>query len=795
MELIIQIDSNAHHGMWGSDHDDDRGRTLVDFILNNNLLVQNCNDKPTYRRLGQGQGVFTHIDVTVTNRRGNQLITDWDSDFETQSDHALITMDTNILNPGEVIPNPKTTRWKYFRKDIKKTEYNPIPSATEMEIENYATEQLRHILHTLNNNTRNMRVRKNKDPFPWWDDECQLNQRAVYEESKRVLRNPARGREELSRLRNIHAHTKRKKRDEAYHNYVNSLVTAKTVARLCKPKKPPRIVGLLSDGDPREVIPHTQTLNVLLNEHMPDSRIITEEDRYTPNKDKRIYKGQLRSHKTLTLRHLKLAIAKLAADKKGGPDNITVKIMKNLPDNALERLLELMTYSYTMEFIPSCWSESDMIFLGKPGKKDMSHKRAYRPITLSSFIIKLMERLFLWDVEQDHFSNKPMHPRQHGFTRGRSCDSALAETLDCIESGYHQGDYVLALFFDIKGAFDNLLIAPAQEAMRRRGIPNAFIRWYQHYLDTRVVFAEIHGEKQMRQPKRGFPQGGVFSPTFYNISGEAAMFIVNEIDRIGGPGTASQLFREFGRSCNGMGLADDTNAILRGKDIFVLFEKMQQIINALLNWAHEYGLTFCEEKTRFMLFTKQARPKNLPVLNLEDQIIKEYDHKRGQRYLGVWFDHKLTFKIHIDLKIQAAKQKLAIANTRISKKYGPNPKMRRYIFESVIKPAITYAAHIWAHKLTDKHRTELHSLCRTACLLISSQVGNAPTDGLEAILGVMPLDIAIESTAVNTYLNTKGSYQTFWGSTNQQGKRIGFRHAMETLTHKYYPEGYKDDRT
>jgi retron-type reverse transcriptase len=91
-----------------------------------------------------------------------------------------------------------------------------------------------------------------------------------------------------------------------------------------------------------------------------------------------------------------------------------------------------------------------MIFLDKPGKKDKSHKRAYRPITLSSFIIKIFERLFLWDLEQEHFQEKPIHEKQHGYRIGRGCDSALAETLDCIESGYHRQEYVLVLWFDIK---------------------------------------------------------------------------------------------------------------------------------------------------------------------------------------------------------------------------------------------------------------------------------------------------------------------------------------------------------
>ena len=85
------------------------------------------------------------------------------------------------------------------------------------------------------------------------------------------------------------------------------------------------------------------------------------------------------------------------------------------------------------------------------------------------------------------------------------------------------------MFLDVKGAFDNLSIEQALYAMEERGVPHKFIRWYRSYLNTRVVIAEMHGVTQMRKPAKGFPQGGVFSPTFYNISGEAAMFIPGAI--------------------------------------------------------------------------------------------------------------------------------------------------------------------------------------------------------------------------------------------------------------------------
>ena len=52
--------------------------------------------------------------------------------------------------------------------------------------------------------------------------------------------------------------------------------------------------------------------------------------------------------------------------------------------------------------------------------------------------------------------NVPMHPRQHAFRVGHSCDLALAEVIDFVEGGLEDGQVTAGIFLDIRGAFDNL---------------------------------------------------------------------------------------------------------------------------------------------------------------------------------------------------------------------------------------------------------------------------------------------------------------------------------------------------
>ena len=73
-----------------------------------------------------------------------------------------------------------------------------------------------------------------------------------------------------------------------------------------------------------------------------------------------------------------------------------------------------------------------------------------------------------------------MHNRlninQHAFRKGSSCDSALSDMVDGIESSILCNQYALGIFLDIKGAFDNLNVESSIRGMERKGLPPHIIK-------------------------------------------------------------------------------------------------------------------------------------------------------------------------------------------------------------------------------------------------------------------------------------------------------------------------------
>ena len=79
-------------------------------------------------------------------------------------------------------------------------------------------------------------------------------------------------------------------------------------------------------------------------------------------------------------------------DTTAGPDDIHYQILKHLPSDALETLLNIMNEMWRTGKSPEDWHKAVIIPIPKPGK-DKTESTNYRPIALTSCICKTKERM------------------------------------------------------------------------------------------------------------------------------------------------------------------------------------------------------------------------------------------------------------------------------------------------------------------------------------------------------------------------------------------------------------------
>ncbi|XP_069356405.1 uncharacterized protein [Maniola hyperantus] len=195
---------------------------------------------------------------------------------------------------------------------------------------------------------------------------------------------------------------------------------------------------------------------------------------------------------------------------------------------------------------------------------------------------------------------------------------------------------------------------------------------------------------------------------------------------------------------------------------------MQRALRLIERWCNENELTVNPKKTEMILFTNKRKielTKPPTLFNTSLELSAEV------KYLGVTLDSKLSWKRHTEDK---TKKSLAILNQckrMLGKKWGLKPKIMKWLYLSVVRCSLTYAALVWwPRTLLTTAQQELQKFQRQACLAITGCMSTTPTAALEVILGIPPLHIHIKEEATLAALRLKTSGH--WKEQNTMHTKI-----------------------
>ena len=139
-------------------------------------------------------------------------------------------------------------------------------------------------------------------------------------------------------------------------------------------------------------------------------------------------------------------------NKAPGPDGIAGVILKNCALNLAYPLSILYNISFSMGQLSSDWKVANIVPVHKKG--DKSDVKNYRPISLTSLVMKVMEKYL-----RDEIYSKCCHlinGKQHGFLPQKSCTTQLVTVLDDITQSMNSQNDVDVIYFDFAKAFDNV---------------------------------------------------------------------------------------------------------------------------------------------------------------------------------------------------------------------------------------------------------------------------------------------------------------------------------------------------
>ena len=479
------------------------------------------------------------------------------------------------------------------------------------------------------------------------------------------------------------------------------------------------------------------------------------------------------------------ALSLFGPKKAAGPDKIIPLILQKLGPASITRLTNIYRACVLLGKTPAAWHEAALIFLAKPGKSDMTAAKSWRPISLVSFLLKGLERIWLWFLEGTTFKDKPLHDSQHGFRQNRSCDSCLTSLCSRLECVMNKNHYVIGASLDMTSAYDLLSYEKIEEILNKRQVDPIFTNWYMDFLRNRTISIENKGVKLRRKAFRGVMQGSIISPAIFGT-------VVNELlelfDEDEGDGPVDPEDVIYGKTYIAA-YADDTTFYVAGTDLTKIQSKLQASLDAACLWASGAGLKFSPEKSKVVIFTRKKKFDKPPKLILNGNPIK---YSGSFKLLGCFLDSKLSFKMHLKEKIKAGKRALG-KMVRVCSQggWGLKPWAVNYYYKAIIRPALTFGSIIWAQVVRHKWAQDaLRSYQRLALKHMGPCRRSTPTLALEMFTYTRPLELELRKTAAEAFLRTMDHqvihpYAMWTNKVTHKGHRQHSMEFLETIEFKY----------
>ena len=260
-----------------------------------------------------------------------------------------------------------------------------------------------------------------------------------------------------------------------------------------------------------------------------------------------------------------------------GLDGIGYPMIANLPTSCLEKLLNLFNRLWSEGKCPETWRHSIIIPILKNAKLDNHSPASYRPISLTSNLCKIMERMInnrlRWWLE----NNNILQPCQSGFRTNRSTKDCIMLLHDHIYKALANKRSTLAVFLDIEKAYDMVWRDGLLHKMRSIGICVNMLRWIRSFLGKRKFQVRIGTcFSDTFSLENGIPQGSVLSPLLFAI-------MINDFPT--STGAEINIF------------ADDSCIWDTGLDIQNLIENLQKSLVCITEWCNTWGFRISPSKS------------------------------------------------------------------------------------------------------------------------------------------------------------------------------------------------------
>ena len=371
-----------------------------------------------------------------------------------------------------------------------------------------------------------------------------------------------------------------------------------------------------------------------------------------------------------TEREMIKAIQKLKENSGPGPDEIPAIFLSKTCNAIVKPLMIILRKSLDNGEIPTIYKMAHITPIHKGGKKSKLKPENYRPVSLTSHIMKIYERVIVKNIIHHLTINQLFNKNQHGFVPGRSTQTQLLLFYEDIYEALQKGVRLDTVFLDFARAFDKVNHQILLQKIIKHKIKGKLAIWLKEFLSNRkfkVVANNSMSEEE--DVTSGVPQGTVLAAILFII-------MISDIDEK----VKESIVRCF---------ADDTrnSKIIKSDEDR---QKMQDDLNEIYRWAEKNMMKFNIDKFEQITHGTTNGVDVMPYKNPDgDDIVSD----NTIRDLGVICNNNLQFKEHInDITMKSKIMSGMLLRTFITR----DRKTMMTLFNTYIRSKLEYCSIVWS---------------------------------------------------------------------------------------------------
>ena len=430
-----------------------------------------------------------------------------------------------------------------------------------------------------------------------------------------------------------------------------------------------------------------------------------------------------------TLAEFHATASNLFASTATGPDKVTYPMLTHLPRYGMDLLLHIFNLSWSSHSFPSIWKTSSIIPIHKMGKP-LDSPASFRPISLTSCVSKLFERIILSRLLFFLESNSILSPRQAGFRPGRSTLDQILYLSQSISDGFNKprpGSRTILCTIDFSKAFDSVWHPALFHKLISVGLPPCFAGSTQSFLSDKgaCVVYQNHKSRSFRV-HRGVPRGSVLGPVLFSL-------FIND------------LLASLPSSVSCSLYADDLAIWSSSPSVRTAVEATQGALFRLECWC----LPLNPSKYEASFFSVDPHQANLqprfPILG------SRLRFNPTPTFLGVTFDRTLSISKHVSSLKAKFFPRLKALRCISASSWGPSKESLSLVYKSFLRSLLTYASPGWFPFLSATNFTILERLHQAASRAITGCLSFSPIPLLLTEASLPPLRVTMTHFTLLSY--------------------------------------------